>query len=358
MSQELLRFFKATYQNDSDCVLIFDRTCSLIWHNGQPAPFELTADLPQLLHFPEEGFPKSGDYTFYSRHLLYRYHLIQAGDEYCIVSCGTQPVLSAALEDETQRRIIQNQLASQYHDTFGIRNAVSELYELIENLDCPEDKQDHLYEYLNIIAGNCSRLLKTPFTLREIIRYFEEFKCEPEHLDCAFALKLFADKCMKTLGWRSGIRVSAQTDSNLSILVSGPRLEFCLTCMLLILCGQEKKSRNITICAKRTGDYASIIFTDDETGDDESVRHLLSRFVPLHRIPEASEEHLVVQQFCKAYNAVLLETIQDGQRSLGLRIPLSGMGTVLTLRSPQADAESPITFYHALLSSIADQRFY
>lgn len=358
MSQDLLRFFKSIYQNDSDCVLIFDKTYSLIWHNGQPAPFELTADLPQLLHFPEDGFPESGDYTFYSRSMLYGYHLIHTADEYFIVSCNTSPVLSAVLADENQQKIIQNQLAAQYHDTFGIRNAVSELYDLIERLDCAEDSQNDLYEYLNIIAGNCSRLLKTPFTLREIIRYFEKFKCESDVLDCEFELKLFADKCMKILGRRSGIRIRTQVDINLSILVSKARLEFCLMCILLILCGQEKKNRNITIRAKQTGNYASIIFTDDETGDDESVRRLLSSFVPLHKVPEAEEEHLVVQQFCKAYGASLLETVHDGQKSLCLRIPLSEIPARLTLRSPQANVESPITFYHALLSSIADQRFY
>ncbi len=360
MPHNLLDFFKSTYQCDSDCVLIFDQNFALIWHNSQPAPFELSGDLPALFHFQKGTFPKSGDYTFYIREALHEYHLINIDNEYFIVSCSTKSILHKLIHDQHRRENLENQLANQHQKTFGIRNAVQQIYNLVEESECEELTQRKLFEYLNIISNNCSHLLKTPYTLRELMSYFDQFQLNPEPLNCAFELSQFVRHCSALMGQRSRVQIlPLQAESELPILAHRGHLEFCLMCILLILCKNEAKCQQVRIQAQQIGNNASIVFTADIVGEEQPQEHILSEFVPLYKLPEFEEENLVIQKFCQVHQAVFLQSIQNGCKTLCLRIPLSDIPVPPTVNEPISHLHDHAEIlYRAMLSGLTEFRDY
>lgn len=362
MSNDLLNFFSTVYENDSNCVLIFDRSHTLIWHNDKPFPFKIDSELPALLEFPEEGFPPSGDYTFFWKNALYEYHLTAMNEGYCIVSCSGKSILHKITANRNQRKIITNQIALQHQETFGIRNAVAKLYDLISESDCEELLQDALYDCLNIISVNCVRLLKDPYTQNELLRYGDAENAFDECCNCAVVLEKFAKQCRIILGKRdTGIRILLHADPDMTVAAPENRLEFCLICLLLILCGTEHGCRMIKIHAEEIGGYAVIRLSMNETGEEDDASHLLSSFEPLHEVSEFEAEWLILQLFCQKYGAKVMEQAfsRNSDRALFLRIPLADISMGMQLHTSIAHAErDDDLFYQAMLSNLAEMRFY
>ncbi|MBQ8688369.1 MAG: hypothetical protein IJ512_07465 [Ruminococcus sp.] len=362
MSTDLLNFLKSAYENDSACVLIFDSTPALLWHNDKPAPFDIGADLPALLHFPETGFPRSGDYTFYVKNTLYEYHLTNVKDTYCIVSCSCQSVLHKVVNSREQREQLTNQIALQHQETFGIRSAVTQIYELIEESECEQPLQDELYECLNMISINCANLLKMPYTLREMLRYADDPDETPMPLNCTAVLEDFVNRCRLILGRRSkSVRILLHAEPELMADIPRDRLEFCLICILLILCGKERNCQTIRIRAEENNGYADIHFLASETGDEDITAHLTSRFVPLYDVPAFEAEQLILNQFRQKYNASIVESASplNGSKALRLRIPLSDISLGAKLHTSLTDADrDKELFYQAMLSELTEFRCY
>lgn len=359
MSHELLNFFKKTYQNDSDCVLIFDRSLALIWHNEKPAPFSLSCDLPKLLHFPEDTFPQSGDYTFYTQEVLYEYHLVNADDKYFIVSCGTAPVLHKILAQKNIRNRLENQLAKYRQETCGITSSVEQLNDLIEEAECPELTRHALYECLNIIAGNCSRMNREYYMLLEIMHAYESDIRDPELLDCAAVLEQFQKKCNSILGEKSGICVLVHAQPDLTIVASQSSFEFCLLCILQILCKSNSDCQLVRMDARQIGDEVSITFTSNLVGEHENTEHLLSHFAPLHAAPAFEKELMIVQQFLDAYNASFMKSVWGERTTFCLRMPISDISAGMSLQTPVSSMPHGIMSpYYAMLSELSDLRYY
>ncbi len=360
MPNDFLHVYQALYQNDTSCVLIFDRTQTLVWHNGRPAPFDLSGDLPSLLHFPEDALPHSGDYTLDVHGESYAYHLTCDGGDYCIANIDNTPLLQKLMHDKKVHAHLENLIAEQRQESFGIANAVSELNELVEDADMPIPEQP-LYSKLDIVMGCCAHLMRHQFVLSELMKYNEpaETQMENECVDCACVLEYFRRMCSQILKSSNSIRILCHAEPNLMLAVSPQRLEFCLLCILLLLRGDDTAPCRIKINAAQAGDTAAISFMIEQTGESDDMAHLHSTFAPLHDVPTLYAERMILKEFCAMYDAVIMETHTQDVDGLVLRIPLADMPPGMHLRMTRAErTQGIITMYHAMLSRLVDYRYY
>jgi hypothetical protein len=356
MYSDCLELLKTTYQNDSNCILIFDHTQTLVWTNGKPSPFAGIQNLPALFHFPEQALPPSGDDSVCVGNVMYDYHCINVQDTFLILSCNDTPSLDKMIRANEDRNHLENFLAKIRQETFGITNAVSALNELVEEAD-DMLPQNTLYQCLNIIMGNCSRMMKRQYVLRELLQYYEvQQDAHIEPIDCASLLEAFATQSSRVLGKK----VLLHAEPEMAVAVPPQRFEFCLLCMLVILIGTDAIEKQLRIHAQPIGDNAAITMTAYFVGKDTYQPPQLSSFIPLHETTQWEEEYAIIRHFCKAYQATLLESGQADGRSFCLRIPISDISPSHSLHTIDTEklSHTLISPYHAMLSEISDYRYY
>lgn len=360
MTDSTLGFLKSVYGNDPSCVLVLDKELQLIWHNGRDMPFEHDTPPAEALGLSAEHLPESGDHTFSAGGIVYDYHLTAAEDFY-IISISATPAAIRSLDSELIRHTFENTLSAYRNSIRSISASAAQLNEYFEGFEDSSAPSALLNDQINMIMGSCARMLKSHFTIQELMKYYDPAETEPIVVDCGKLLEYFSRCCSDIFGPRGTTRIVFEASDVLPFRISPQRLEFFLLCVLLVLRENDNESYLLRLTADRSGNDISICFRLIPTGNEASEERLLSKNVPLYSdTPQHEMERLIISQCLKRYNGVMLESVQNGCRVISLRFPLADEGDMITLRTIEKDiwSRSLITPYHAMLSEISDFRYY
>ena len=360
MTDNLSDFFMSAYENDSACVIIFDRELRLIWHNDKPAPFDINSSLKETLKLQTSPTPQSGDYSFICDGIIYDYHLT-AAKEYYIISICTTPSAMRNLDKEPIRQQLENTISSARSNIMSIAASASELNDYFEEFGADENCMKLLNEQINMIMGNCARMLKKQLSLQELLKYYDPYETEPVCVDSSSIIENFTRCCQYVLGPRNQIQVVCETQDILPLAINPQRLEFLLMCVLLTLHDFGDQIHQIKLSAQRILDEININFTLIPTGDQDTSGRLLSKSVPLHKnAPQYELEKLIIKRCLEKYEGTMIESVQNGFRIISLRFPAADDDAPSSLKSDSRDlwSQLPVTPYHAMLSEISDFRYF
>lgn len=361
MSDELLSFFKEVYKNDSVCVIILDSCFSLVWDNGQTAPFSISddTDFRAVLNIPADTMPQSGDYSYYNDGNLYEYHLNNVSDKYFIISCSIEPALARFIGSSDGRRSMENALFSRFVNTQGIAAAAAALNDKLEELDITEASERDLYQQLNIIMGHCSHILKEHFMFNEIIAYQNE-ESEPEIIDCAMLLEDFTKQCQRIIGTKHGTQIICHAEPDIPVQISGKRLQFLMLCLITEILKNSDEVFRIVIRGEENNGIVNVDISSSPVGETSDTSPLLSSFEPLHKdSPEFTNCGMIMTAFQKKYNSIIMKVEIGDSRNYSIRIPAADISTGIKLSSNGiSSTDYVISPYHAMLFDISDFRYY
>ncbi len=361
MSDELLGFFKETYENDSACVIILDSCFSIVWHNEKNAPFTLRpdTDIRAILNIPADTLPHSGDYSYYCNGNLYEYHLNNISDKYFIISCSCEPALIRFIQSSDGRKTVENILSARFVNTQGIAAAAAELNDKLEELDITENSEKELYQQLNIIMGHCSHILKEHYMLSEVLMYQND-ESEPEITDCAMLLEDFTKQCKSILGTKNGSKIICHAEPDIPARVSGKRLHFLMLCILLEIFRDSDEAFRVVISGEENNGIITIGISASPVGETPDMPPLLSSFTPLHKdSPEFANCGMIMNAFEKKYNSTIFKVDMGSTKSYCIRIPMADISPGIKLSSNGiGSTEHVISPYHAMLFDISDFRYY
>ena len=360
MTDNMLDFLKAAFGNDSSCVLILDTDLSLVWHNEKPAPFNIYGDLAGILGLQKNATLSSGDYSFSVNDIIYDYHLTAAEDHYVVSICRT-PSAIRTLERTFSRNTIENTIAMLRQNVLSISASAAQLNECFESFEDDSIHTDTLNEQINMIMCRCANILKSQYTVQELLKYFEPEETEPEVIDCSELIRHFSFCCQSVFGPRGNTRITCNADEVMPFRISPQRLEFFLMCVLLTMQRHDGEAYQLNISVRKAADDIDINFRLIPVGNASESPRLLSDFVPLHKeSPQHEMEKLIISRCLERYNGVMIESVQNGCNVISIRFPAVDDEPVNELEASVKDiwSRSIITPYHAMLSEISDFRYY
>lgn len=346
------------YQQTEDAVLCYGTDGALLWHNDAGAAAEPEAD--RLPRFSPDGTPENG--TF----------LLPRGGALCCVRqesrhIGQQDVILVQISSASAGEIFgscpelhreaENWIAAVRQKIFGITNAVSALYDSLEESGGdPRMLLEEQLEQLNIIQGNCCRLLRPSLLQLELLKYFQKSEISGEALFLDRELSNFVESCRNVLGRTMHIRL--ETDRLLCIRVNRRRLQNCLLCLILLMRRACPEAARLSWQAKAQDDKILLCCTASPDGTESfSRRH--SEAEQLYHTGLRTPEEQIVQQFCDAYNAVLLTSRTEQEIQYTLRFPCCETEKFLSLKSSRAAIDDGMfSPYQIFLSDISGYRFY
>lgn len=93
-----------------------------------------------------------------------------------VLRIGHVPYTDAQWQNPAWCQNIENRIAAVRGQIFGISNAAAALYDVIEEYsdDFPEMLQKEQMEQLNIIKGNCCKLMRPSLCCQEISKYYQK----------------------------------------------------------------------------------------------------------------------------------------------------------------------------------------
>lgn len=345
------------YQQTEDAVLCYGTDGTLLWHNNAGVGAKAEAD--RLPRFSPDGTPENG--TF----------LLPHGGTLCCVRqesrhTGQQDVILVQISSTSAGKIFgncpelhretENRIAAVRQKIFGITNAVSALYDSLEESGSSRMLLEEQLEQLNIIQGNCCRLLRPSLLLLELLKYFQKSEISGEALFLDRELSNFVESCRNVLG--RTMRIRLETDRPLCICVSRRRLQNCLLCLILLMHRACPEAARLFWQAKAQDDRVLLCCTASPDGTESfSRRH--SEAEQLYQTGLRTPEEQIVQQFCAAYDAVLLTSRTEQEVQYTLRFPCCKTEKHLSLNSSRTAIDDSIfSPYQIFLSDISGYRFY
>lgn len=299
MQQSEFQQIREWYQQFEDAVLFYRMDGTPLWQN-HAATLRQDQDGASLPRYAPDGTPETGTFSVRQGSVLYLLRQKQCrigGTPVILVQICAQPEEELFWSDPDRCHEEENRIAAIRQKVFGISNAVSALYQdLDESSDqIPRMILEEQLEQLNIIQGNCCRLMRSSVLRLEQLKYYQYCEVSGEALFLDRELSNFVESCRMVLG--RAIRMTLETAPHLCIFVHRRRL----------------------------------------------------------RTPEEQ----VVQHFCRKYHAVLLTSQTDTQAQCTLRFPLHRDIRNLSLESSRREIDDGIfSLYQIFLSDISDYRFY
>lgn len=361
MNNTMLDFFKATYANDSSCILVLDKNRNIIWHNGKHVPFPLNGNISATLLIPESGSVPSGDYSYSAHDTIYDYHLTNASDEYYIVSCSDIPAIYRNLERKYTREYLENIIAESRIEALSVSSAAAQLNDYFEEFEDDHIPPENLNDQTNIIMQNCSRILKRHYLLEELLKYYDSTETTEEIINCSAIIETFVRNSKRVIGPRGNTKIICDISDNICVSASWKRMEYFLLCVMIVLRKKYSGVYQLKVSARHINDEAVINMKLIPTGDEEPSRSLLSTFTPLYKnTPVYEIENMIIRKFVERYNGFIIDSTESSRNLISIRMPLANAKNNVQLAEPQSIicGESVITPYHALLWEISDFRYY
>ena len=361
MQQTQLKWIAQWYQQASDYVMAFSGQWELLWQNRPCPMLQNITDFGSFFPFSPNDKTSSRTSTICHIGELYRVHCdrnLTDGTPLFLVRIDALPYTDLSMENQEWCNDMENRLAAMRSQIFGISNAVAALYCAIEEQSdaCPRTLLEEQMQQLNIIKGNCCRLIRPTVLLAEQMRYCQkkDISGSPFFLDRE--MSNFVESCRMVLG--RAIRMTLKTAPHLCIFVHRRRLRVSLLCLILQLRQTMPSASHFTWQAEQQENEAVLRCTAVSDGTEpQSHRHSIPE--QLYQTGLRTPEEQVVQHFCRKYHAVLLTSQTDTQAQGTLRFPLHRDIRNLSLESSRREIDDGIfSLYQIFLSDISDYRFY
>ncbi len=357
---ELQNWIIKWYQNAYDYILLFSQDHNILWQNRSCPMLHQIKETSDFFQLPNNSL--SAKFMIPHAGALYQaqttLHKEQDGLSLYLVRIDAEPCEQIQWEDPIWCNNVSNQVAAVRSQVFGISNAVSELYQLLETWDDEQSRlvMDSLMQHLNIIQGNCSKLLRPSVYIMELINYYQKQNLTREIFFLERELSEFVKSCQNVLG--RSVKLHLQTQSFLCVHVNRARLVRCLLYLIILLEKRCPQMTRLTIQAEAQDDAVAITFTAETEGRDDAPR-FHDQPIPLYHVPLLSPEEQIIQLFCNTYQATILTTDSEFQASCTLRLPTYQDQMPLTLESPFKEMnDDAFSIYHLILSEINFYRYY
>ena len=219
MQQTQLKWIAQWYQQASDYVMAFSGQWELLWQNRPCPMLQNITDFGSFFPFSPNDKTSSRTSTICHIGELYRVHCdrnLTDGTPLFLVRIDALPYTDLSMENQEWRNDMENRLAEMRSQIFGISNAVAALYCAIEEQSdaCPRTLLEEQMQQLNIIKGNCCRLIRPTVLLAEQMRYCQkkDISGSPFFLDRE--MSNFVESCRKILG--RTLRIQGESESQRS----------------------------------------------------------------------------------------------------------------------------------------------
>lgn len=237
MQQEELQQIQKWCQQSEDAILFYAPDGTLLWQNDAAAVRQKPQN-SSLPRYHKNGAPEDGMFLLRQGGSLYcvRQEPRQYGEKPAIlVQIHSQPADDLLWSDADKQHETENRIAAMRQKIFGISNAVSGLYQTLEeNGDqIPRMVLEEQMEQLNIIQGNCCRLMRPSVLWLEQLKYVQKNELSGEALFLDRELSNFVESCRMVLG--KALKMTADAEKPLCIFANRRRLQICLLCMVLYL---------------------------------------------------------------------------------------------------------------------------
>lgn len=361
MQQSEFQWIQSWYQQSDDYILLFSPDGALLWQNRDCPMLRLTTEDTPLFRRTEDGTPQTGIFLNCYHGDLYSVQLERHGTDEVplyLMRIGQKPFQEAVWNNPAWRHETENQVAAMRQQIFGISNAVTALYHTIE--ECSDQYSRMLLEeqmqQLNIIKGNCCRLMQPSVLWLEQLKYRQNQEIFGEVLFLDRELSNFIESCQNILG--RTIRLHLESESHLRIFANRRRLQSCLLCLLLHIRKQRTEVTQFFWKAKLQQQQIILTCTASSDGTDAHPnRH--SSLERLYQTPITTPEESVIRLFCQAYQAVILYTNAEDHMICTMRFPEHDQNKSLSLESPVAALQDDaFSLYQILLSDVSSYRFY
>lgn len=360
MQQSEFQQIQEWYQQFVDAILFYAMDGTLLWQNDAAASQQDSAGA-FLPRYAPDGTPETGTFSVSHRGTLYllRQRSCRIGETPVIlVQICAQPAEELFWSDPDRCHEEENRIAAIRQKVFGISNAVSALYQdLDESSDqIPRMILEEQLEQLNIIQGNCCRLMRSSVLRLEQLKYYQNCEVSGDALFLDRELSNFVESCRMVLG--RAIRMTLETAPHLCIFVHRRRLRVSLLCLILQMRKTAPSASRFTWQAERQEEAVVLRCTAAADGTEpQSHRHSVPE--QLYHTGMRTPEEQIIQCFCRKYHAVLLTSQTDTQVQCTLRFPLCQDIRELSLESSRQEIDDGIfSLYQIFLSDISDYRFY
>lgn len=358
MQQSELQWFQKWYQDSMDHILLYDNSehpvC--VWKNRN---FPFQSVLFNILTNTDIHKSSSTLHPFGGNlHNLTIHPCTLDQVSYRFVQVNALPLQQLQWQNTDWRHQTENKIAAMRQQIFGISNAVSALYEGLD--DCKDEGASMLLEeqwqQLNIIKGNCCRLMQPTVYLLEQCKYYHHQEITGEVIFLDHELSNFVVSCRNVLG--NFLKMSIISDKHLCIYTNRKRLQNVLLCLILQSRAEHPNITQMQWKASTEDESVLLHCTCAATGAEASVsRHSTAEV--LYQTNLAEPYQTIISLFCQTYHVSILYANTDDSYIFTLRFPKHQPGKSFTLQSSasiiQHESFSPFQIF---LSDISGYRFY
>ena len=254
---------------------------------------------------------------------------------YVIQTSGDDVVFSA-VKCQVIREIVENHSGNYRERITGISLANTVLRKILNKNRLYDD-----LKYLDIISGNCSKMLKVTTCLTELGQYVNG-SLNIQKIDMSYAFNEFAKKSNEILN--GIVEVKIDVAPGLYINTDMKRLETFFMALIVVVNGGNAENNIINIFAERIDEKISITISPDSSGTDVKNR-TFSEYIEIYDKDETNWNLFIINRFCKAFGGMLLINDNSNEKkSINLRFPFCD------------NNEEPIKF-RTSLKSYQDNKF-
>lgn len=359
MKQETLTQIATWYAHVTDYLYLYSPEWELLWQNDS-CPMLSSDKAPALFQQMKPPCTATIPYggQLYSASLE-QHMLSEDPQETCLLlRISKTPWEETWWQSELWRQETNNQAATIRNRVFGISNAVSALYEMLEGSENAADilLQEEL-EQLNIIKGNCCRLLQPTACLSELGAYHTAANISPELVSLKQEMSNLESTSRAVLGRRVQLQLSCP--SQLLVSVHPERMMHAMLYVIALLCRKTPGIAWIQMTGKgQPGEPVQLTCTGVSGGDTR----IPSRYddpEPLFHTGLLSLEEQVLQKFCQTYGIVLLSSASELEHTYTLRFPPCSKSASATLHSFKLGVRNDkFPLVQLVLADISDYRFF
>ena len=326
---------KAVFAYSSDVVIITDYNFNILWINKEDDIFSFYGGNCSSLFENEEHPLKSGVYYIKHNGLYFECRIINYPDcedgVYVIQTSGDDVMYSFA-NCKGVREVIENQSGATREAVAGIGFSNDYLRKVLADAGEYEEQK-----YLDIITGNCRKLLKASVNILELFNYSDKY-VEKYKLDLSAVLERFILESVNVL--REKIRIRKNIQPELYVNADSERITAFLLSMVRLANGGNAENNVIIISAERIDDYISLTVSTDRCGVD-NIERRFTKHVNLYDGDGTNTDMYIVNRFCKVFGATLfVSENSNGSKSFSVRIPYydtSGPAVILETKLKEYD---------------------
>jgi hypothetical protein len=322
-----------------------------LWCNNP----ELTSDTENLRKqgfFLNESLPlKSGIYSLKKDGGVFTCRVINYSEyEMYVLQIEKSDVLSSFIRNEPVQEFLINQSGTVRQAVTGITVSGNMLQKILEQSELYSEEK-----YLEVIMGNCYKLLRSVMNTNELIRY-SDGSIERKHIDVSRVINEFSAVCREILS--PGITLKHTVEKNLFITADPERFTTCLLSMVVFVNGKDPLNDLIFLSCEKIGQWVSITIKSKRSGKEYENRNF-SRQSLLYDNGVDSDVS-VIESFCQEFGGTFFTSAEGEGKSCSIKLPFCSDNPEAAEFNSSISPYPTEKFskYHIALSDIVDILYY